>query len=731
MNALRREKISKVVASTFFLFLTSIIVVGSDITNNFKQWNISGPTGGDVRSIMIDPNNKNNVFISTLDGQVHASYNRGVSWKLLVNLNRSQLILDNLIVDSRDSNVIYTAGHRHKRPGGFFKTTDGGKTWREAAELKSEAVHALVQSSRDPNMLLAGTVNGVWVSRDSGDTWSKFSSPSAPKKLDALAIDPRDANTIYAGTWWRAYKTTDGGKNWRLIKKGMIDDSDVFAVDINSHNPDHIIASACSGIYQSFNKGENWSKIKGIPSRSRRTRAILQNPGKAGTIYAGTTEGFWMSSDGGKRWALTTSKKLEINSIAVHPSDPNRVYIATNNYGVMVSTNGGRSFGSNNGNFTSRFTYKITPDSERPNRFYATTRNTATGGGFVFISNDSGVTWAPSIRNIDTKRTIAYSLIQDKTNANIVYLGTNFGLFKSINRGATWALIKAPKRKSTRRRRKRRRRRGKRRRTKRKTPVKKAVKLAVGTVAVLSTQISVLAHTNDGKNGFLAGTSRGLYRSDDIAKGWTKINLGAGVVDQIMAIHVSPKQPNTIWVGTAISGVQVSRDNGVTWSRVGAKIIPNGVPVSSIMSNPGRPNDIFVGTIQTLYLSRDNGVTWNRRGGNLPLGNYNSIVMNPNNPNEIFVASSKVSNGGIFQSTDAGWTWKQIDKGVNMASRRVWSLVLNPNNTNELLAGTHSSGIYRIGRTQTASLKKPVKATEETKTKLKETVTRSRVASGN
>ena len=42
-------------------------------------------------------------------------------------------------------------------------------------------------------------------------------------------------------------KTTDGGQNWKLVKKGMIDDSDVFAIDINADNPDNIIASACSG----------------------------------------------------------------------------------------------------------------------------------------------------------------------------------------------------------------------------------------------------------------------------------------------------------------------------------------------------------------------------------------------------------------------------------------------------------------------------------------------------
>ena len=53
-------------------------------------------------------------------------------------------------------------------------------------------------------------------------------------------------------------------------------------------------------------------------------------------------------ANGGKTWALTTQRDLEINSIAVHPSEPNRVYIGTNNYGVMVSNDGGKNFAPTN-----------------------------------------------------------------------------------------------------------------------------------------------------------------------------------------------------------------------------------------------------------------------------------------------------------------------------------------------------------------------------------------------
>lgn len=658
-------------------------------------WDILGPNGGDVRVVAIDPEDKNLMYVSTLDGQIHKSTDAGKTWRLLVNFNRPRLVLDQLFVDPRDSKVIYASGHRHVDAGGFFKSVDGGLTWKEAKELKSEAIHAMTQSASDLNVITVGTTKGVWISEDSGDSWTKIQSETMPQNINSMAIDPRTPQTIYAGTWWRPYKSTDGGKNWRLIKEGLIDDSDVFAITINSQDPQHIIASACSGIYQSFNGGEKWAKVQGIPSQSRRTRDILQHPTRPGTVYAATTEGFWMTTNGGKSWALTTQKQLEINSIAVHPKDPNRVFIGTNNYGVMVSEDGGKNFKPTNDSFTSRFTYSIVADSQQPNRLYATTHNTATGGGFVFISNDGGDSWQQP-KNFDAIRVSPFALLQDRVNPDTLYLAASVGMYKSIDRGLSFTQLTPPKPKVT-----------------KKKPVRKTTAAVAKptpapvvdpnkpaeplVVAALTEKVKVLAHTEDGKNGIFAGTDKGLYRSYDLAKGWEKIPFGEGFNENVFAIYSTPQAPETIWVGTALSGVIVSRDNGKTWDKMSG--IPQDVPISSIASDPKRPETIYVGTTQTFYVSRDNGKTWTRRGGNLPLGNYTSILINPNDTDEIFISSALESDGGIYYSSDAGWNWKRIDsKEMKIPSRRVWSMIFDPNNPSRIFAATHSSGIYRIER---------------------------------
>ncbi|MDQ3257445.1 MAG: YCF48-related protein, partial [Acidobacteriota bacterium] len=247
------------------------------------QWSVAGPMGGDVRSLVIDPQDPQRLYIGTLDGQIYTSTDGGQEWTRLAGFNRPGLYIDHLIVDPRDSKVVYAAAHRHKEPGGFFKTTDGGATWRESSELKTEALHSLTQAASSPDVLIAGTNRGVFRSADAGETWTQLATSTTPGliNVESLAIDPRDANVIYAGTWYLPYKTTDGGNTWNIIKTGMIDDSDVFAIEIDNRNPDHVIASACSGIYETKNAGANWRKVNGIPSQSRRTRAILQHPSKA------------------------------------------------------------------------------------------------------------------------------------------------------------------------------------------------------------------------------------------------------------------------------------------------------------------------------------------------------------------------------------------------------------------------------------------------------------------
>ena len=720
------KKIAKFVVKAFFasliLSLTAspvLVLAGGNSIHDpekFGDWTVVGPSGGDVRVVTIDPRDKNKLYITTLDGQIHTSADGGKNWTLLANLNEPGLRLDQFIVDSRDSKVLYASGNRGTFPGAFFKSTDGGATWKESKELRGEAFHGMTQSSKDPNVLALGAFSSIFISKDSGGSWTKIPIPiGSDRAVDSIAIDPRDVNIMYVGTWWRAYKTMDGGKTWKTITSGMIDDSDVFAVNIDPRNPDHVIASACSGIYESTNAGDKWVKVQGIPSTSRRTRDILQNPAIAGPVYAATTQGFWMSPGGSKGWMLTTSRDLEVNSIAVHPDDPNRIFIGTNNSGVLVSTDGGRNFTPTNDNFTSRLTYSITPDIEQTDRVYAATHNTmAGGGGYFYYSDNGGNSWQQA-KGLDVNAIRPYSVIQDKATPNNMFLGTNIGVYKSTDRGVSWVLIKAVKPPV--------KGRTPVKRTPAKTTAKGAAVKRTAIVAAtappapkkilaLTEKVNELTFTNDGKNGLLAGTDTGLYRTYDITKGWEKVSFGDGIDPKVYIVLANENEPNTLWVGSERLGVFVSHDEGSTWARVTAT--PEGIPITSIAVDPKRPDYVYVGTTQALYISRDGGQSWKMRGNGLPLGSFTSILINPDNTDEVFVSSSLENDGGIYYSENAGQKWKRLDsKEMNIPSRRVWSMAFDAHDPNKIFAGSHSSGVYRIERRVETG-----KTDEETRTRV-------------
>lgn len=445
---------------TLLLVCSFIAVIRADDANHIvssspngtevRQWEVTGPWGGDVRSLVDSPADSNLLYLGTADGQIFRSKDGARTWqRLRPGLERRGLSIDHIVIDPRNPNTVYAGAWAVARDeqGGVFRSDDGGDHWKLLEGTKGLSVRSLAMAPSDSNFLIAGSanddpkLNGVFRSTDAGKKWERI-SPVGDKEIrniESVAIDPRNTNITYIGTWHLPWKTTDAGASWKQTgykAVGMIDDSDIFGISVSPANADQVYINACSGIYRSGSAGEKWVKIPGIPFSARRTYKLLVHPSNSKIIFAGTSEGLWRSKDDGKKWMLLTSKTLVIRSIVVTRDNPNRVLIATDDLGIRTSDNLGDDFTDSNVGFINRHVLAIMPDATERGRLLASVFHDGSGGS-VFSSADGGQSWQPASRGLAGRD--VFSFYQMPDNPNVIYAGTNTGVYRSNDRGANWS----------------------------------------------------------------------------------------------------------------------------------------------------------------------------------------------------------------------------------------------------------------------------------------------------
>ena len=88
----------------------------------------------------------------------------------------------------------------------------------------------LAMAPSDPNLLVIGALDGVFRSKDGGQTWERISPDNNAeiKDIESLAIDPQNPDIIYPGSGHLPWKTDNGGASWHSISKGIAFDWNMF-----------------------------------------------------------------------------------------------------------------------------------------------------------------------------------------------------------------------------------------------------------------------------------------------------------------------------------------------------------------------------------------------------------------------------------------------------------------------------------------------------------------------
>jgi photosystem II stability/assembly factor-like uncharacterized protein len=391
-------------------------------------WTIVGPAGGDARSLVGVPGEPRHLYLGSTTSWLYESTDEGANWHRLARLDgSSRLILDSLLVDAADPKTIYVGAWRgENNDGGLWMSHDGGHSWTEAEGLKGQSIRSLAQAPSDARILFAGTLRGVFRSADRGVTWQLISPKASTEihEVESLAVDPKNAEIVYAGTWHLPWKTVDGGAHWTNLKQGIIDDSDVFSILVDPQHPKTVYLSACSGIYKSETAGEKFRKIQGIPAEARRTRVLMQDPVHPEIVYAGTTEGLYKTVDAGKNFKPMTAEDVIVNDVYVNPVNPDHVLLATDRGGVLVSTDGGKSFKPSNEGISARSVQALYVDRHDAGKMVVGVLNDKAYGG-AFRTADGGQHWQQLAAGLEGRD--VYSLAQTADGALVA--GTAHGIF--------------------------------------------------------------------------------------------------------------------------------------------------------------------------------------------------------------------------------------------------------------------------------------------------------------
>ncbi len=302
-----------------------------------------------------------------------------------------------------------------------------------------------------------------------------------------------------------------------------------------------------------------------------------------------------------------------IVSIALHPTNTNILYVATND-AVYKSRDGGGTW-ERFPSFSARRVTTLAVDPLLPATIYA-----GTMGDAVYKSPDGGQHWLP--HNVGLKEHVSFvnQFVFHPALSEKIYIATTVGAFYTKDAGREWE--------------------------ERMNGMKEVH--IVTSIAINPKDPTIL----------YGGTTGGMYRSDDGAMSWKKINNGLIPESELMAsmalgvnaIEIDRANHDIVYVGTT-KGLFCTTNKGEKWERIGQSI--SDPFISSILLHPTEPSQFYVGGPKGVWKSLDSGKAWQAINQGIATLNIRALAMNPKNTQILYAGTN---GSGLYRSTDAGAT---------------------------------------------------------------------------
>jgi photosystem II stability/assembly factor-like uncharacterized protein len=421
---------------------------------------------------------ENRVEDTSKQGGVFRSDDKGETWQRLNNISPRPFFHGQIRVDPTDDRRVWVLG------GSVFVSTDGGRSFTTGYPGVHGDHHAMWINPQNPRQLMLGTDAGVYMSYDRGARWSRFNTYPLGQYY-AIGVDMQKPYHIYGGlqdngVWGSPSRTTDvaGITNAHAYK---IYGGDGMYVQVDPTDPNTIYTDWHSGTIARIDlrTGRTYD-IKPQPKegtqeiRHNWVPPLVMSPHDPTRLYFGGNRLIRLD-DRGERWTfispdLTTNDATKIPAvvwrranpgyawsaemhctivtISESPRTPGVIWVGTDDGNVQLTRDGGANWtnltsglpAAVRGLYVSRVEASnhddsvayITLDGHRSNNFEP----------HVFMTTDSGKTWTSIRANLPSFGS-TYVIREDRRNPNLLFVGTEFGIFASIDRGRRWVQLKA------------------------------------------------------------------------------------------------------------------------------------------------------------------------------------------------------------------------------------------------------------------------------------------------
>lgn len=442
--------------------------------SGMKYRNVGPNRGGRSLAITGSSSRKNEYYFGATGGGLWKTTDAGLTWKPVTDSQLNCSSVGAVAVSESNPDIVYIGTGESEFRGnimqgdGVYKSTDGGKTWKNVGLKNSQTISRVRVHPTNPDIVYVSVLGhafgpneerGVFKTADGGKTWKKILYKGDKAGAADLIIDPVHPGTIYASIWevyrtpWKMwggggasglFKSTNGGETWTELtsRPGMpAGPVGKIGITVSPADPQRlwaIVEANDGGVFRSDDGGETWKQTN--KERKLRQRAfyysrIYADPKDKEAVYV-LNVNFFKSTDGGVKFGKSIKLPHGDNhDLWIDPTDPMRLAEA-NDGGGTISINGGQTWTDED--YPTAQLYHIIATKDFPYQLAGAQQDNST----IVVASEG---WSHMVSHTNTvKPGMGYAyevgggesgyIAQDPKNLDIFYAGSYSNVLTRINR---------------------------------------------------------------------------------------------------------------------------------------------------------------------------------------------------------------------------------------------------------------------------------------------------------